>query len=80
MLKIGPRQGDGAPMAFVELVQGAPVSSGAQPEAEGRRRLRRPGRRRGATSAGQASVAAESPETESGAEESVSDGDEEASQ
>lgn len=80
MLKIGPRQGDGAPMAFVELVQGAPVSSGGQPEAEGRRRLRRPGRRRGATSAGQTSVAAESPETESGAEESVSDGDEEASQ
>src|SRR5919112_5842007 len=32
MLKIGPRQGDGAPMAFVELVQGAPVSSGAQPQ------------------------------------------------
>jgi hypothetical protein len=79
MLKIGPRQGDGAPMAFVELVQGAPVSSGAQPQAEGRRRVRRPGRRRGA-SAGQTSVASESPETESGAGESVSDGDEEASQ
>jgi large subunit ribosomal protein L17 len=50
ILKLGPRNGDGAPMALIELVDGAPVvSSGGTEEetAEGgrRRRLRAPRRR-----------------------------------
>jgi large subunit ribosomal protein L17 len=46
ILKIGPRNGDGAPMAFVELVEGE-VRTGAAGEDGGRRkRLRRPSRRR----------------------------------
>ncbi|MDQ3660236.1 MAG: 50S ribosomal protein L17 [Actinomycetota bacterium] len=64
MLKIGPRQGDGAPMAFVELVEGAVVRSStpAETEGTGRRRLRRPGRRRGGTSGEGAAVTAASEE------------------
>jgi large subunit ribosomal protein L17 len=47
VLKLGPRPGDGAPMALVELVEeraGAP-RQGLE-EGVGRRRIRRPGRRR----------------------------------
>ncbi|MFN2490681.1 MAG: 50S ribosomal protein L17 [Actinomycetota bacterium] len=47
ILKIGPRNGDAAPMALVELVEaGARASgAGATTEETRRRRLRRPGRR-----------------------------------
>jgi large subunit ribosomal protein L17 len=44
ILKIGPRQGDGAPMAFVELVESGPGRAGSEQAAGaggGRRRLRR---------------------------------------
>jgi large subunit ribosomal protein L17 len=45
ILKLGPRNGDGAPMALVELVEGTPRSGTADEEDAGRRRLRRPRRR-----------------------------------
>ena len=89
MLKIGPRQGDGAPMAFVELVEGAVARSSAtaETEAAGRRRLRRPGRRRAGASGEGAAVAIASEEAEPSqeAEPSVEevvadDGDEETTQ
>jgi large subunit ribosomal protein L17 len=75
MLKIGPRQGDGAPLVLVATVEGAVVrSSGtAETEAAGRRRLRRPGRRRGGTSGEGTAAATESEEAESGEEEVVAD-------
>jgi large subunit ribosomal protein L17 len=43
ILKVGPRQGDGAPMALVELVQTGSTGTGRQSASEdtGRRRLRR---------------------------------------
>jgi large subunit ribosomal protein L17 len=45
--KIGPRNGDGAPMVFIELVAGAVRTTASGEETTGpRRRLRRPGRRR----------------------------------
>jgi large subunit ribosomal protein L17 len=45
ILKLGPRNGDGAPMALIELVDGAvPAAEGAPAEEPGRRR-RRLGRR-----------------------------------
>jgi large subunit ribosomal protein L17 len=49
ILKIGPRHGDGAPMALIELVDktAAATSSGGEPGGP-RRRLRRRGRRQGA--------------------------------
>jgi len=80
MLKIGPRQGDGAPMAFVELVEGAVVrsSAAAETEAAGRRRLRRPGRRRGGAPGEGAAVTTASEQAEPSEEETVADdGDEE---
>jgi large subunit ribosomal protein L17 len=56
ILKIGPRNGDGAPMAFVELVEGE-VRTGTAGEDGGRRkRLRRPGRRRSTAAAGSAAA------------------------
>ncbi len=53
LLKLGPRNGDGAPMALVELVEGATVTTvdGSDEEPSRRRRLRRPMRRRGAAEA-----------------------------
>jgi large subunit ribosomal protein L17 len=49
VLKLGPRGGDGAPMAFIELLEGSPAGGAPAGEAEPRRRrLRRPSRRRGA--------------------------------
>jgi large subunit ribosomal protein L17 len=45
ILKLGPRNGDGAPLALIELVEGS--TAAAEPaEQGGRRRLRRPARRR----------------------------------
>ncbi|MDQ3218586.1 MAG: 50S ribosomal protein L17 [Actinomycetota bacterium] len=75
MLKIGPRQGDGAPMAFVELVEGAVVrsSAAAETEAAGRRRLRRPGRRRGGAPGEGAAVTTASEQAEPSEEETVAD-------
>ena len=75
MLKIGPRQGDGAPMAFVELVEGAVVRSSAtaETEAAGRRRLRRPGRRRGGAPGEGAAVTTASEQAEPSEEETVAD-------
>ena len=48
MVKIGPRNGDGAPMALVELLEAdsAPRRGAQSSEETRRRRLRRPGRRR----------------------------------
>ena len=71
ILKIGPRQGDGAPMALVELVQSGSTGRGGQTSSEdtGRRRLRR--RRRGSTRPEPAAadeptdVSTDAPETES---------------
>ena len=49
ILKLGQRNGDGAHMALIELVDSGVVSGGDEADAggeRGRRRLRRPGRRR----------------------------------
>jgi large subunit ribosomal protein L17 len=49
ILKIGPRNGDGAPMALIELVDEGIVTRVEEASAEapgGRRRLRRPSRRK----------------------------------
>lgn len=48
ILKLGPRPGDGAPMALIELVEGAPVrvTEAVTEEESRRRRLRRPARSR----------------------------------
>ena len=53
IMKLGPRNGDGAPMALIELVEpGAAPSSGDGGTAETRRRrIRRPRRRSGADAA-----------------------------
>ena len=83
MLKIGPRQGDGAPMAFVELVEGsvARSSTTAETEAAGRRRLRRPGRRRAGASGEGTARPTSSEEAEPSEQEVVADGgDEESAQ
>lgn len=50
VLKLGPRNGDGAPVALIELIEGAPAATAAQAAEQegGKRRLgrrpRRPGR------------------------------------
>ncbi len=62
ILKIGRRQGDGAPMALVELVQSGSTGRGGQTsmsEDTGRRRLRR--RRRGSTRSEPAAAATSEP-------------------
>ena len=47
ILKLGPRRGDAAPMAIIELVDGVSTRAPAEPEPTTRRgRLRRRGRRR----------------------------------
>ncbi|MEA2505463.1 MAG: large subunit ribosomal protein [Actinomycetota bacterium] len=48
ILKLGPRNGDGAPMALIELIEGAAPAAEAAPEQTGgrRRRLGRQPRRR----------------------------------
>ena len=51
ILKLGPRNGDGAPMALIELVEGATVETVQSEPDEGgrRRRLPRPRRRAGSS-------------------------------
>lgn len=66
ILKLGPRHGDAAPMALIELVEGAPATTAA-PEDEGRRRGVRRRRRRGGPSAEAPAVQeAEAPPEEEG--------------
>ena len=69
VLKLGTRNGDGAPMAIVELVEKGERRETEAPteEATRRRRLRRPTRRRGA--------AAEEPEATAAPEEEAEDAD-----
>ena len=66
VLKLGPRNGDGARMALVELVQGGGVTTvaGTEEEATRRRRLRRPTRRRATTGEPASEVAQEPAEDE----------------
>ena len=55
VLKLGTRDGDGAPMAIIELIEGSSTVSVAGTEDEGggrRRRIRRPARRRKTTASG----------------------------
>jgi large subunit ribosomal protein L17 len=59
ILKLGPRNGDGAPMALVELVEGEGRQGATEEESGRRRRLRRPARRRS-----EAPSEAEAPATE----------------
>jgi large subunit ribosomal protein L17 len=56
ILKIGPRQGDGAQMALVELVEGVAVQTVESGESSRRRRGRR-SRRRGERASGQTGAA-----------------------
>jgi large subunit ribosomal protein L17 len=62
ILKLGPRNGDAAPMALIELVEQAArratTTTAAEADEDGgrRRRLRRPGRRRGEGSASEATA------------------------
>jgi large subunit ribosomal protein L17 len=73
--KLGPRNGDGAPMAVVELVEGS-TSTAASEDGGPRRRLRRPGRKRTTTRA----AAADQDTAEQGTiEESVEESSEDAS-
>ena len=74
ILKLGPRNGDAAPMALIELVERAArrttTTAAAEPDEDGgrRRRLRRPGRRRGEGSASETTADATSEEeTDAGA-------------
>jgi large subunit ribosomal protein L17 len=46
ILKLGPRNGDGAPLALIELVEGSAAAPESAEEGGRRRRLRRPARRR----------------------------------
>ena len=77
ILKLGPRNGDGAPMALVELVEGATVTTVSE-ETGTRRRLRRSGRRRTALDTDETTAAAEADETES-TKESISESSDESS-
>jgi large subunit ribosomal protein L17 len=74
ILKLGPRNGDGAPMALIELVEGMPAASDAG-DGGGRRRLRRPGRRRQAASDSVASA----DEDRTSTEESIAESSDESS-
>jgi len=80
ILKLGPRNGDGAPMALVELVAGeARTQAEGDEESSRRRRLRRPARRR--TEAGAPEVEADAPEAEAaGAEAEAAEGEAEAAE
>lgn len=53
IMKLGTRNGDGAPMALIELLDGADVGTTAVEEEDGsRRRIRRPRRRAGGAAEG----------------------------
>jgi large subunit ribosomal protein L17 len=84
ILKLGPRNGDGAPMALIELVDEAvPVTQAPTSEAEGRRRRlgrRQPRRRRGAEAppSSATEVAVAGPEEEVPTEAPVDVADDEA--
>ena len=75
VLKLGPRTGDGAAMALIELVEegAATVPAAAAPTEETgrRRRLRRPGRRRGG---GEAERPSDKPAVSKAAEASAAGG------
>jgi large subunit ribosomal protein L17 len=75
ILKLGPRNGDGAPMALIELVEGTTTTTVSE-ETGARRRLRRPGRRRTGRDSSETAAAAEADETES-ADESISESSDE---
>lgn len=77
ILKLGPRNGDGAPMALIELVEGA-IATTVSEETGTRRRLRRSGRRRTAPDTDETTAAAEADETGS-TEESISESSDESS-
>lgn len=84
ILKLGPRNGDGAGMALVELVaEPGAISSTVESAGEGarRRRLRRPGRRRGEAAPEEAAGAPQAVATdeEPAADESVAEASEEIS-
>ena len=69
VLKLGTRQGDGAGMALIELVEESTRAPAVEGEDSGRRRrLRRPARRRGAAAAAAGSDDA-SPDVEEAEEE-----------
>lgn len=72
ILKLGQRNGDGAAMAFIELVEGAGAGPAARvdeaEEAPTRRRLRRPSRRRRAAESDEVGEAPDSSEEPSGGE------------
>jgi large subunit ribosomal protein L17 len=72
ILKLGPRSGDGAPMAIVELVEAEMRAAGSDERSGGRRRLRRPSRRRaGARSEAESDTSSES--IEEASEEATGD-------
>lgn len=75
ILKLGPRNGDNAPMALIELVEGGEtVRDETTGETTGtRRRIRRPGRRPEAEAAPDELETEESPEAELEAEADVAD-------
>lgn len=65
VLKLGARNGDGAEMALVELVEGAARTATADDEESGpRRRLRRPARRRAEGAPETTETEAEAPQAE----------------
>ena len=78
ILKIGPRNGDGAPMALIELVEGAAVTTVGSSATTSRRRRgrRRPAGRTEETAAPAAAATetAEEPEAELQLEDEVVDG------
>jgi large subunit ribosomal protein L17 len=65
ILKLGPRNGDGAPMALVELVEAELRAGGSDEGTGGRRRLRRPSRRRAGARAEERDTSSESVEESS---------------
>ena len=71
ILKLGQRGGDGAPMALIELVEGAAAVTETEEEGGRRRRLRRPGRRRDAATAESAEESIEESSEEAEGDEPV---------
>jgi large subunit ribosomal protein L17 len=67
ILKLGPRNGDGAPMALIELVDGAAPRAEAASAEEPARRRRRLGRRQTRRGRAEAAPAADTAPTDEGA-------------